>query len=140
MSVATTNARARSATATRARGPARRALAVGLAAMALAGCRATVPIRDLLDDPYTYDRRKVKIEGDVGAAASAFGNGAYMVDDGTGTLLVVAERRKGVPHAGARVAVVGWFRSLLDFGPLSAAVVLERGRSAREGPADPPRR
>ncbi len=102
-----------------------------LAATACGGCRATVPIRDLLDDPYAYDRRKVKIEGSVEAAAAAFGHGAYLVDDGTGALLVVAERHEGVPRAGARVAVVGWFRSLFDFGSVSAAVMIERDRALR---------
>lgn len=104
-----------------------------LAAVALAGCRATVPIRDLLDDPHAYDRRKVKIEGDVEAAAGAFGHGAYLVDDGTGSLVVVAERDGGVPRAGARVSVVGWFRSLFRIGSVNGAVVLERDRDLRSG-------
>jgi len=104
------------------------ALSVLLATVVLGGCRATVPIRDLLDDPYAYDRRKVKIEGDVEAAAAAFGHGAYLVDDGTGSLVVVAEGDGGVPRAGARVAVVGWFRSLFRIGSLNGAVVLERDR------------
>lgn len=107
------------------------ALSILLAAVALSGCRATVPIRDLLDDPYAYDGRKVKIEGDVEAAAAAFGHGAYLVDDGTGSLFVVAEGDGGVPRAGARVAVVGWFRSLFRIGSLDGAVVLERDRDLR---------
>lgn len=122
-----------------ARRQTRRGVAVGkalpllLAAVGLAGCRATVPIRDLLDDPYTYDRRKVKVEGDVEAAASAFGHGAYLLDDGTGTLVVVAERHGGVPRAGARVAVVGWYRSLFRIGAVNGAVVFERDRDLRGG-------
>lgn len=102
-----------------------------LGAVALTGCRATVPIGDLLDDPHAYDRRKVKVEGDVEAAAAAFGHGAYLIHDGTGSLVVVAERDGGVPRAGARVAVVGWFRSLFRIGSLHGAVVLERDRDLR---------
>ena len=110
-----------------------------LAAVALSGCRATVPIRDLLDDPHAYDRRKVKVEGDVEAAAAAFGHGAYVIHDGTGALLVVAEPDGGVPRAGARVAVVGWFRSLFRIGSVNGAVVLERDRDLRRWDREPGR-
>lgn len=126
--------RARSTDIGRRRSPAPAVLlAVLLAAVALAGCRATVPIGDLLDDPHAYDRRKVKIEGDVEAAAGAFGHGAYLVDDGTGALVVVAERDGGVPRAGAHVSVVGWFRSLFRIGSIHGAVVLERDRDSGRG-------
>lgn len=106
---------------------ARTGVLVTLLALALAGCRATVPIGQLLDDPHEHDGRKVKVRGEVTGAAGALGRGAYVVDDGTGSLVVVSEER-GIPRAGARVAVTGWFRSLLTLGPLGAAVLLERDR------------
>lgn len=103
---------------------------VALLALALAGCRATVPIGRLLDDPHEYDGRKVKVEGEVIEAVGALGRGGYVVDDGTGSLVVVSEER-GVPRAGARVSVTGWFRSLFTLGPLGAAAILESDRDVR---------
>lgn len=123
--------RSRISTSARRFRPRAALLPLVLGAVAFSGCRATVPIRDLLDDPHAYDRRKVKVEGDVEAAAAVFGHGAYLIDDGTGALVVVAERDGGVPRAGARVAVVGWFRSLFQIGSVNGAVVLERDRDLR---------
>lgn len=115
------------------RGPAPSAiLAVVVAGLGLAGCRATVPISHLLDDPYEFDGRRVKVEGHVTGAVGAFGRGAYTVDDGTGVVIIVSEREfGGVPRAGARVAVTGWFRSLFTLGPVSGAVIVERNRHPR---------
>lgn len=107
-------------------------LAVLVTGLALAGCRATVPISHLLDDPYEFDGRRVKVEGHVTGAVGAFGRGAYTVDDGTGVVIIVSEREfGGVPRAGARVAVTGWFRSLFTLGPVSGAVIVERNRHPR---------
>lgn len=114
--------------------------ALALAAIALTGCRATVPIGHLLDDPYAYDGRKVKVEGRVDGAFGALGHGGYLVDDGSGELFVVVEGRGGVPRPGARVAVTGWFRSLLTVGPVSAAMLIERDRDVRRRPRDHGRR
>lgn len=114
-------------------------IALVLATAALGGCRATVPIGHLLDDPYEYDGRKVKVEGYVGGAAGALGHGGYLLDDGSGELLVLVEGRGGLPRAGTRVAVTGWFRSLFTVGPLSAAMLLERDRDVRRGPPGPAR-
>lgn len=108
-----------------------------LAGLLFAGCRATVPIGQLTSDPHEFDGRKVKVEGEVTGAAGALGRGAYVVDDGTGSLVVVSEER-GVPRAGSRVAVTGWFRSLLTVGSLGAAVLLERDRDLRDWRTPPP--
>ena len=99
-------------------------------ALALAGCRATVPIGHLLDDPYQYDGNTVKIVGEVTESAGALGRGAYALDDGTGTLIILAEKR-GVPRQGARVEVTGWFRSLFTVGSITGAMMLERHRHLR---------
>lgn len=121
------------------RSSARRPVSAGIVAvvagLALAGCRATVPISHLLDDPYQFDGRRVKVEGQVTGAVGAFGRGAYTVDDGTGTVIVLQDREfGGVPRAGARVAVTGWFRSLFTLGPVSGAVIVERNRHPRSIP------
>lgn len=104
---------------------------VGIAlALVLAGCRATVPIGHLLDDPYQYEGNTVKIVGEVTGSVGALGHGAYELDDGTGTLIIFSEAR-GVPRRGARVEVTGWFRSLFTVGSISAAMMLERHRHLR---------
>lgn len=105
-------------------------IATVTAALVLAGCRATVPIGHLLEDPYQYDGNTVKIAGEVTGSAGVVGRGAYWLDDGTGTLIVLSEKR-GVPRHGARVEVTGWFRSLFTVGPVSAAMMLERHRHLR---------
>jgi hypothetical protein len=106
------------------------AIAVVVSALALAGCRATVPIGHLLDDPYQYEGNTVKIVGEVTGSVGALGHGAYALDDGTGTLIILSDER-GVPRQGARVEVTGWFRSLFTVGSISAAMMLERHRHLR---------
>lgn len=57
--------------------------------------------------------------GKVVRSYSVLGHGAYEVDDGTGTLWVVA--KSGVPREGARVGVKGTIRvgfNLGELGPL----------------------
>lgn len=98
--------------------------------VAAAGCRATVPIGHLLEDPHQFDGNTVKIAGEVVGSAGVLGRGAYALDDGTGTLIIVSEAR-GVPRQGARVEVTGWFRSLFTWGPISGAMMLERNRQLR---------
>jgi hypothetical protein len=106
------------------------AVAVVVLMLALAGCRATVPIGHLLDDPYQYEGNTVKIVGQVTGSVGGLGHGAYALDDGTGMLIILSEDR-GVPRQGARVEVTGWFRSLFTVGSISVAMMLERHRHLR---------
>jgi hypothetical protein len=108
---------------------------VGLAwiagALALAGCQAPVtPIRTLLEDPGRFDRRSVAVAGTVRGSIGVLGYGAYEIDDGTGTLLIVT-RESGAPRGDARVVVEGEFRSAFTVGEQTAAVLIERHRRAR---------
>ena len=103
------------------------AAAVLIVPLLVAGCRHTVDIDRLLDDPGYFDGRTVRVEGTVVGGAGALGYGAYLVDDGTGVIPVVS-RERGVPRQGAHVRVTGWFRSLLTVGPESLAGMLERDR------------
>lgn len=105
-------------------------LLAAVALTAVAGCRSTMPIGRLLDDPQRFDGRAVRVEGEVVRAAGALGYGAYQVDDGTGTLVVVSEGG-GVPREGARVRVDGRFQALLTVGRTSVAGLLERRRHWR---------
>lgn len=105
-------------------------LLAAVALTAVAGCRSTMPIGRLLDDPHRFDGRDVRVEGEVVRAAGALGYGVYQVDDGTGTLVVVSEGG-GVPREGARVRVDGRFQALLTVGRTSVAGLLERRRHWR---------
>jgi hypothetical protein len=49
-------------------------------------------------------------------SASVLGRGAYQIDDGTGTVWVVT--RRGAPRLGARVAVKGRVRDVVNLGDL----------------------
>lgn len=96
----------------------------------LAGCTRTTPIRTLLDDPGRYEGQRVRISGTVTNAVGVLGYGAYRVDDGTATILVLT-RSNGAPRQGAKVGVEGAFRSAYTVGSETAAVVLEGERASR---------
>ncbi len=94
------------------------------------GCKGgygTTSIKTLLDDPGLYDRKTVRVAGDVGASMGVLGYGAYRLDDGTGALTVVT-KLNGAPRQGARVGVEGEFRSAYTLGASSAAVIIESSR------------
>jgi hypothetical protein len=80
-------------------------------AIAAAGC-GTTTISRLLGDPQRYSNHNVGLRGDVVESMSLLGNGAYKLDDGTGTIWVVS--RHGVPRRGARVSVKGKVRDVVD--------------------------
>jgi hypothetical protein len=93
---------------------ARRVLAAAIAAavaVPLAGCRETT-ISRILAEPQRYRDDDVGLKGDVVESMSLLGHGAYKLDDGTGTIWVVSTR--GVPRRGARVAVKGRVRDVVD--------------------------
>ena len=81
----------------------------------------------LLDDPSRFDKQTVRIAGRVGNAVGVMGYGAYTVDDGTGSLMVVT-KENGAPREGATVGVEGEFRSAYTVGEHSGAVLLEHQR------------
>jgi hypothetical protein len=91
------------------------------------GCRGTMEIGDLLDDPDRYDGETVRVSGEVTGSIGALGRGAFQIDDGTGRLFVVSEGG-GAPREGARVGVEGEFRSVFTIGTESLAVLMERRR------------
>ncbi|MBW3660577.1 MAG: hypothetical protein KY397_02970 [Gemmatimonadetes bacterium] len=110
--------------------PAMLARAAALSILVLgftAGCRGTVPIGELLDDPGRYDGETVRVKGRVTESVGALGYGGYRIQDGTGTLNVVS-RGRGAPTEGARVGIEGIFHSVFTFGNRSEAVLEERDR------------
>jgi|SRR6266850_2521750 len=105
------------------------ALLAGALAL-LGGCRAgTTSIKTLLDDPSTYDGKKVRISGDVTGSVGLLGYGAYQVNDGTGSLVVVS-KEGGAPREGAKVGVEGTFRAVFTLKTESVAALEESRRTA----------
>ena len=91
------------------------AAAIVALSLGLAACRETTVAR-LLAEPDRYHNDEVGLRGQVIKSASVLGTGAYQLDDGTGTIWVVSS--KGVPRQGARVAVRGRVRDVVDLGGL----------------------
>ena len=111
-------------------------LVVSLLSMGLAGCRETTVAR-LLAEPERWRNKDVGLVGNVVQSASVLGRGAYQLDDGTGMIWVVSTH--GVPREGARVAVKGELKDIVDLGTLvplppqvgSGLVLLEKEHRAR---------
>jgi hypothetical protein len=101
-------------------------LLLGLA-LAVSGCKGGATyIRKLLDDPGRYNGTTVRVAGKVTTAIGLMGYGAYRLEDGTGTVLVVSKH--GAPREGARVGVEGTFHSVFTFHDESGAGIEETRR------------
>jgi hypothetical protein len=98
-----------------------------LVACVLAGCKDTTPIADILDDPARFGSETVRIQGDVKNSVGVLGTGVYELDDGTGTIPVVA-KSGGVPREGARVGVEGTVRPAFTLGSQTLTVFMEEKR------------
>jgi hypothetical protein len=85
-----------------------------LLALLLVACRTT--INQILAEPGRFADQEVTVGGQVVKSASVLGRGAYQIDDGTGTLWVVTKR--GAPRQGARVAVKGRVRDVVNLGEI----------------------
>jgi hypothetical protein len=102
------------------------AFVIALALFA-AGCKeGAIDIKKLVDDPGRFDGTTVRVAGKVTTAVGLLGYGAYRLDDGTGSVLVVS--KKGAPREGAEVGVEGTFRSVFTFQDQSAAAIEETAR------------
>ncbi len=105
-------------------------IATVLAAMVLlAGCPTGVHVRDLNNNPGRYFGKEVGIRGTVVSSFGLLGNGAYEVDDGTGTIWVLSEGY-GVPGKGARVGVAGTMIQGASFGGRSLGNAIRETRRA----------
>lgn len=103
-----------------------RLAALGLAVLTLPACASVTPIGNLLAEPQRYDGREVTVRGDVTRGAGVLGVGAYEVNDGTGSIVVIAQGQ-GVPAQGSRTRVKGRFESVFSFaGRTVAAIVQQR--------------
>jgi hypothetical protein len=96
-----------------------------------ASSSGAIAIKTLLDNPSDYNDKTVRIGGAVESSMGAFGKGAYNVDDGTGTLTVLAGEGD-TPREGTRVEVEGEFESIFTLGSDTGAVLKESKRTPRE--------
>lgn len=92
------------------------------------GCASTVDIGRLLESPGEYDGRTVQVRGTVTRGAGILGVGAYEVDDGTGTIVVIAQGQ-GVPARGARTKVKGRFESVFSWAGATIAAIIQEQES-----------
>lgn len=96
---------------------------LGVLFFSLAGCASTTPIGKLLAEPGHYDGRTVRVQGTVTRGAGVLGIGAYEMEDGTGSIVVIAQGQ-GIPAQGSRTRVRGTFQSVFSFmGRTIAAIV-----------------
>ena len=96
----------------------------------LTACPQRETISKINADPARYRSKEVGVVGTVTDSYGVLGNGAYEVDDGTGTLWVVT--RRGVPARGARVGAKGRIYTGFSFGGRSLGTVMEESdRRAR---------
>ena len=101
---------------------------LALGVVALAGCKGTTPIKQLIDDPARFAGQTVRIAGTVESSVGVLTVGAYKLNDGTGTITVVT-KTSGVPREGAKVAVEGEVKSGFTLGNESLTVFVESRRS-----------
>jgi hypothetical protein len=86
---------------------ARRVLSAGFAVilvLVLTACH--VKIQDLERNPGKFQGKEVTVSGNVTDSFGLLGNGAYQVNDGTGSIWIISEGM-GVPSRGAHVSVTG---------------------------------
>jgi hypothetical protein len=101
----------------------RSGLLLGTVLIGLSACAGSIRIRDLLDQPQKYEGKTVRVAGTVTKSAGVLGTGAYEIDDGTGTIYVIA-RGQGIPREGAKTRAQGRFESVFSFlGRTMAAIV-----------------
>ena len=106
-------------------------IGLGLLCLTLAGCERT-KIGDIISDPGSFKDKEVSVVGEVtnsmGASIGSFSKGAYEIDDGSGKLWVVSDKR-GVPSKGAHVGVRGRVsQSVTVMGRNFATVMMESDR------------
>lgn len=86
---------------------------VSLTVLIAAGCPQRRTIADLKANPGKYNGKDVTVAGVVKSSyggsipGTNIGGGIYEIDDGTGTMWVIAQG--GVPNKGAEIAVSGMY-------------------------------
>ena len=90
-------------------------------------------IGDITADPGRFEGKEVSVAGRVsGLSIGALGTGIYQIDDGTGKLVVLSEKR-GAPAEGAMVGVKGRIIPTVTFmGKTYVTVLRETDRRAAD--------
>lgn len=89
-------------------------------ALLAAACPERRTIADLKSNPAKYNGKGVTVAGVVKTSyggsipGTNFGGGIYEIDDGTGSIWVIAEG--GVPNKGAQIAVEGMYGNVASWG------------------------
>jgi len=91
-------------------------LLLGAVSLSALGCASSTTISRVLAEPQRYRQNDVGLKGNVTESLSFLGQGAYKLDDGTGTIWVVSTH--GVPRKGAEVKVKGKIRDVVDLGTI----------------------
>jgi hypothetical protein len=98
-----------------------------LASGLLVGCAArSVTINELKADPGRYQNKSVRVSGTVTTSfgAAIVPVGLYTIEDGTGEINVLAQRR-GTPSKGARVRVKGKVAQVASVGTRSIGLHIQ---------------
>jgi hypothetical protein len=103
-------------------------LALGI--LLLAGCPPRVSIAKINRDPGRYAGEEITIAGRVIDSYGALGRGAFEIDDGTGTMWVLAGQY-GVPGTGAKVAVTGHIEQGFTLAGRNFATILRETERRR---------
>lgn len=90
----------------------------------LVACPPRESIAKINRDPGRYAGKEVTIAGRVVDSYGALGRGAFLVDDHTGSMWVVAGHY-GVPGTGAKVAVTGYVEQGFTMAGRNFATILK---------------
>ncbi len=107
-------------------------IVIAVVLIATRGCTAdygglvSTSVKSILDNPRRYEGRIVKVSGVARDSVGIFGQGAFVLDDGTGQITVITNR--GVPAAGERVVVRGRVQTAAVVGTQRATVIMELRR------------
>jgi len=98
-------------------------LLLSAAIILLAGCPPRESIARINRDPGRYMGKEITIAGRVVDSYGAMGRGAFLLDDRTGSMWVLAGHY-GVPGSGAKVAVTGYIEQGFTMGGRNFATIL----------------
>ena len=101
--------------------------AIACITLALAGCPQQTTVAKINGDPGAYFNKEVTVVGVVSHAYGFLGNGVYQINDGTGSIWVLAQNY-GVPGDGSRVGVTGTVIPTLSFAGKSYATGIRETR------------
>ena|SRR5690348_9821792 len=91
----------------------------------LTACPPRTKISDLERNPGKYQGRDVTVVGEVTESFGLLGNGAYQLNDGTGSVWVISQGF-GVPGKGARISATGTLIQGASFGGRSFATAIRQ--------------